>query len=113
MPKLYLLILTNQFIIAKKQDNIIIAKNRAREEAENPGGLHNSSLPLNLFFKGGFIMEKYYKLEKINRQKFETEGNPMYFQTLAEAKKKAAEISNEEYGYSITEIREIVRDFEV
>jgi len=33
-------------------------------------------------------MEKYYKLEKINRQKFEIEGYPMYFQTLEEAKKK-------------------------
>jgi len=58
-------------------------------------------------------MERYYKLEKINRQKFEVEGRPVYFQTLEEAKKKAAEISNEKYGYSITEIREIVRDFEV
>ena len=58
-------------------------------------------------------MEKYYKLEKINRQKFEIEGCPMYFQTLEEAKKKAAEISNEEYGYSITEIQEICKDFEV
>jgi len=58
-------------------------------------------------------MEKYYKLEKINRQKFEIEGCPMYFQTLEEAKEKAAEISNEEYGYSITEIQEICKDFEV
>jgi len=58
-------------------------------------------------------MEKYYKLEKINRQKFEIEGCPMYFQTLEEAKKKAVEISNEEYGYSITEIQEICKDFEV
>ena len=44
----------------KKTENIyyeilIITQNRAREEAENPGGLYNS-LPLNLFFKGGFIM---------------------------------------------------------
>jgi hypothetical protein len=31
MPKLYLLILTSQFIIAKKQDNIIIANNRTME----------------------------------------------------------------------------------
>jgi len=37
----------------------------------------------------------------------------MYFQTLAEAKNEAVKISNEKYGYSITEIREIVRDFEV
>ena len=58
-------------------------------------------------------MEKYYKLEKINRQKFETEGKPMYFQTLEAAKNEAVKISNEKYGYSITEIREIVRDFEV
>jgi hypothetical protein len=58
-------------------------------------------------------MEKYYKLEKINRQKFETEGKPMYFQTLEEAKQKASEISNETYGYSITEVREIVRELEV
>ena len=58
-------------------------------------------------------MEKYYKLEKINRQKFETEGKPMYFQTLTEAKNEAMKISNEKYGYSITEIRETVRDFEV
>jgi len=58
-------------------------------------------------------MEKYYKLEKINRQKFETEGKPMYFQTLAEAKNEAVKISNEKYGYSITEIRETVRELEV
>ena len=58
-------------------------------------------------------MEKYYKLEKINRQKFEIEGCPMYFQTLEAAKNEAVKISNEKYGYSITEIREIVRDFEV
>jgi hypothetical protein len=58
-------------------------------------------------------MEKYYKLEKINRQKFEVEGRPVYFQTLEEAKNEAVKISNEKYGYSITEIREIVRDFEV
>lgn len=58
-------------------------------------------------------MEKYYKLEKINRQKFEVEGRPVYFQTLEEAKNEAVKISNEKYGYSITEIREIVRNFEV
>jgi len=58
-------------------------------------------------------MEKYYKLEKINRQKFETEGKPMYFQTLTEAKNEAMKISNEKYGYSITEIRETVRELEV
>lgn len=58
-------------------------------------------------------MEKYYKLEKINRQKFETEGKPMYFQTLAAAKNEAMKISNEKYGYSITEIRETVRELEV
>ena len=58
-------------------------------------------------------MEKYYKLEKINRQKFEVEGRPVYYQTLEEAKNEAVKISNEKYGYSITEIREIVRDFEV
>lgn len=58
-------------------------------------------------------MEKYYKLEKINRQKFEIEGRPMYFQTLEEAKNEAMKISNEKYGYSITEIRETVIEFEV
>ena len=58
-------------------------------------------------------MEKYYKLEKINRQKFEIEGCPMYFQTLAEAKNEAMKISSEKYGYSITEIRETVRELEV
>ncbi len=58
-------------------------------------------------------MEKYYKLEKINKQKFEVEGRPVYYQTLEEAKNEAVKISNEKYGYSITEIREIVIYFEV
>lgn len=58
-------------------------------------------------------MEKYYKLQKINRKKFEDEGNPIYFQTLEEAKQKALELSNEKYGYCILEVMEICREFEV
>ena len=50
-------------------------------------------------------MEKYYKLEKINRQKFETEGKPMYFQTLAEAKKENACSHNNKSLWNLTKIK--------
>lgn len=58
-------------------------------------------------------MDMYFKVQKINRVKFEEEGPAMIAHSKDEAMEKAKSFTNKEYGYSITKVTEECCEFEV
>lgn len=55
----------------------------------------------------------YFKVQKVNREKFEDEGPAIIVQSLEAAREAAKGFTNEKYGYSITKVIEVCKEFEV